>query len=96
MYFLSGVDTPCFDLAIETQALIGQASLTDDSGGDIARRFPQTMRNIFARQEKLDAISADPANDRVGVGIVSVVMINRDPIELDAQIALHALHCVAG
>src|SRR3546814_12932019 len=57
----------------------------DQFGGTFAKALCQ----IFAADDEIPALLVLPPNDDVGVGMARVEMIDRDPVELRAQVLLH-------
>src|SRR3546814_10939815 len=57
----------------------------DQFGGTFAKALCQ----IFAADDEIPALLVLPPNDDVGVGMSRVEMIDRDPVELSAQVLLN-------
>ena len=50
------------------------------------------MADIVARHHQILPAVVATANDDMGVGMAGIEMVDGDPIELGAEIALHLLH----
>ena len=64
-------------------------------GDDLARPLPDAVGDVVAGDVEGLAVVGHAADDDVGVGMAGVVVIDRDPIELRAEIGFHLLHQIA-
>ena len=65
-------------------------------GNDLACPLPDAMGDVVAGDVEGLAVVGDAPDDDVGVGMAGVVMIDRDPVELGAEVGFHLLHQIAG
>ena len=61
-----------------------------------ARPVADAMGDVVAGDVEDAAIVEDAADDDMGVGVAGVVVIDRNPIELGAEVVFHLPHEVAG
>ncbi len=65
-------------------------------GDDLARPLANAMGDVVAGDVESLAVVGDAPNDDVGVRVSGVVVIDRDPVELGAEVGFHLLHQIAG
>ena len=70
--------------------------MTQFPGHQFARPVTDAMGDVVAGNVEDAAVVEHAADDDVGVGMAGVVMIDRDPVELGAEVLFHLPHEVAG
>ena len=65
-------------------------------GDDLAGPFADAVGDIVAGDVEGLAVIGDAAHEDMGVGMAGVVVIDRDPVELRAEVGFHLLHQIAG
>ncbi|VTZ25775.1 hypothetical protein MPC1_2590002 [Methylocella tundrae] len=65
-------------------------------GDDLAGPLADAVGDVVASDVEDAAVVHDAAHQDVGVRVAGVVMIDRDPVELGAEVGFHHLHQVAG
>ena len=58
-------------------------------------QFAEAALNVVAVERQIAAVIAHAANQQMNMVVVGVVMIDRDPLELGAEVPLHPGHKVA-
>src|SRR5689334_3989669 len=68
---------------------------TQPFGGDLAGPSPHPVADVLAADHEVLALLIPAPHDHVTVRIVGIPVVDRDPLEARAKIALHAAHEVA-
>jgi hypothetical protein len=74
------------DLVLKLGLELDLALVTQFPGDELARPVADAMGDVVAGNVEDAAVIKDAADDDVGVGMASVVMVNRDPVEPGRQI----------
>ncbi len=86
----------CVHLALKLAADLLLGLPTQLQRDDLARPFADAMGDVIPSDVEHLAVVGDPAHQDVGMRMAGVVVIDRDPFELGAQVGFHLRHQVAG
>ncbi len=89
------VVAPPMRLAVKPEPLVLAPARADPVGRHVAGGFPEAVAHIVARQDELRPIAANAADDHMGMRVVGVVVVDGEPIELHAEVALYPRHRLA-
>jgi hypothetical protein len=83
-------------LPLQGEPLIVRSAVAQHFSRNVARGMAQSPADIVTGNDEFRPVAPAATEDDVDVRVVRVVMIDRDPIEFEAQVALHARHRRAG
>src|SRR5262249_32864889 len=84
------------DLGFEIKADLEVAPRPELKGGQMRGAGAQAMADVIASNDEVTPVVPLPAHHDVDVGIVSIPMVNPDPIECGSKILLGLRHQIAG
>src|SRR5665213_1409198 len=65
---------------------------TQIEGYYLRRPLPHSMRDVFAGDNQIPVQLVSPPQNNMRMGMASIVVIDRDPIELGSQVFFHPFH----
>ena len=83
------------DLAGHALAHLQLGLRAEQVGGELGGAAAQAVADVVARDDEVAPGLVDAAQHDVCVGVVGVPVVDRDPVELRAEVRFHARHQVA-